>query len=387
MLCVKRGFTITELLVVIVIFVLVVGVSVPSFKGMLESSEQTLAENQLRVGLSSARDAAVQSPSSDAAAVFFFQPNGRISIVTCVSVGFLIDDEVPAGQIARTDVKREVFVPLPTTSLIQLPKNYSVRAYTPSSTVSGSNNDPLVGDANGWYESIQLMNGSGSSSSATAHWVFPETHFFDQSQTGSTLAGLGWQRQSFMVRFKNGTGELDSANRSLAIVIDPISAQSFRVNPPFSTHRLDQKSDLAAAVRQYLEATNLTGSDLADRIKVLGDVSIDSVLVRPVTELAVYDERKLIAGLAAVYPACDAPNRVTGTVYADPATTATTGPKLDENLFAGPGIGGASAAIDRWIEGRLSRGAGAELVESDARIFTLQRYLGQLQELQIKSRS
>ena len=62
-----RGFTITELLVVIVIFVLIIGIAIPAFKSMIESSERALAENQLRVGLGSARNAAIQNASADAA--------------------------------------------------------------------------------------------------------------------------------------------------------------------------------------------------------------------------------------------------------------------------------------------------------------------------------
>lgn len=36
----SRAFTITELLVVIVIFVLIIGIAIPAFKSMIESSER-----------------------------------------------------------------------------------------------------------------------------------------------------------------------------------------------------------------------------------------------------------------------------------------------------------------------------------------------------------
>ena len=375
----RRGFTITELLVVIVLLVLAIGIAIPAFKSMIESSERSLAENQLRVGLSSARDAAIQSPSSDAAAVFFFQPGGRVSIVPCISVGFLADDENNAGNpTGRDQVSREVFVPLPTAAPVQLPKNWSVRAYTPANTVSGSNPDPVIGNANGWYDSLSASAGPGTDPSSVGHWIFPETHFFRQTPANQ-LGTKGWQRQTFMVRFRNGTGELDAGNRSLALVIDPIAAQEFRAAAPFSSYRLDQAADLAAFVRRLLEAKNLTVAEQANRIKVVGDTSIDSVLTRPVTELAVYNERSLLAGLSRGLQARGA-NRVTGTVYADPATS--VGPSLDGSQFGGgETLLSVNTAIGQWIEGRLTESGGSTLIETDARIFTLQRYLGQAQEL------
>ena len=367
-----RGFTITELLVVIVIFVLVIGIAIPAFTSMVQSSERSLAENQLRVGLSSARDAAIQSPASDAAAVFFFQPGGRVSIVPCISVGFLEDNEVSRGTATgRSGVRREVFVPLATAAPIQLPRNWGIRAYTPANTVGGIDATP-TGDANGWYDSLA---GGATSPSADGHWIFPETNFINPAATNAQATG--WQRQTFMVRFRNGTGELDAGNRALALVIDPVAAQGFRQTPPFSATRLDQAADLAAAVNRLLEA-NLTGTQRADRIKLVGDVSIDSVLARPVTELAVYNERSLTGALAQSLGYRGA-NRVTGTFYADPATT--QGPALDATLFAaGPDLLAVNRATGLWIEGRLADGGG-DVIETDSRIFTLQRYLGQAQEV------
>ena len=366
------GFTITELLVVIVIFVLVIGIAIPAFTSMVQSSERSLAENQLRVGLSSARDAAIQSPASDAAAVFFFQPGGRVSIVPCISVGFLEDDENSRGTATgRRGVSREVFVPLATAAPIQLPRNWGIRAYTPANTVSGTD-VTATGDANGWYDSLAAGT---TSPAADGHWLFPETNFINPA--AANAGATGWQRQTFMVRFRNGTGELDAGNRALALVIDPVAAQNFRQTAPFSATRLDQASDLAAAVNRLLEA-NLTGTQRTDRIKLLGDVSIDSILARPVTELAVYNERSLTGALAQTLGARGT-NRATGTSYADPATT--EGPELDASLFAGtPDLLAVNRTAGLWIEGRLAD-AGGDVIETDSRIFTLQRYLGQAQEV------
>jgi len=378
---VDHGFTITELLVVIVIFVLIIGIAIPAFKSMIESSERALAENQLRVGLSSARNAAIQSPASDAAAVFYFQPGGRTLIVPCISVGFLNDTEydldAPTGRVG---VRREVFVPLSAATPVQLPRNWNVRAYTPANTVSGTDTDPATGNANGWYDS--LAGAGGADPAATGHWIFPETNLYDNA--ANDPSDLGWQRQTFMVRFKNGTGELDASNRALCLVIDPIASQAFReTSTAFSKYRFDTAADLPSTVRRLLDAKHLTIPEQAERLKVVGDVSIDSILTRPVTELSVYNERSLSSGLARALQYRGA-NRVTGTMYADPATT--DGPTVDMTLFAGSGTTAETVkqSIGLWIEGRLedpNEPAGQRLIETDARIFTLQRYLGQIQEL------
>jgi len=374
----RAGFTVMELLVVISIFVLVVAGTIPAFKSMIESSEKSLAENQLRVGLSAARDAAIQHPSADAAAAFFFQPGGKVSIVPCVSVGFLLDDEYNADRRTNRKVKREVFVPINTIGPIQMPRGFSVRGFTPPNTLSGTDTTALTRNNNGWYDSLTRGAAAADDPASMGLWVFPETNL-------TTLQSpiLGWQRQSFIVRFKNGTGQLDSGNRSLALVIDPVAAEGFRTAPPYSASRLDKTSDLAASVRRLLARTALTPQQETDRIKLVGDVSIDSVLVRPVTELAVYSERSLGGALSSAlgYQGVD---RTTGTIYAAP--NAIDGPWVDPGNFQTPGVNLmlVTTASSRWIEGRLQRGnaANGELIETDARIFTLQQYLGQLEELQ-----
>jgi prepilin-type N-terminal cleavage/methylation domain-containing protein len=373
---VARGFTITELLVVIVIFVLVVGIAIPAFKSMIDSTERSLTENQLKVGLSAARDAAIQSPASDAAAVFFFQPGGRLSIVPFISVGFLEDEVNSLGTATGLRGRREVFVPLPTATPVQLPKGWSVRAFTPPNTVSSSTPE----QANGWYDS--LADGAADPSS-TGLWIFPESHLFhinpDPLDDDTAAVGRGWQRQTFMVRFKNGTGELDSGNRALALVIDPVASVKIRDEEPFDAVRLDQASELATAVKRLLEA-DLTEVERINRIKLLGDVSIDSVLVRPVTELALYNERSLTSALIESLGATGA-NRVTGTPYADPNDPMNVdGPQVDDRVMPGRSLLEVTQAAGAWIEGRLTT-TGGDVIGTDARIFTIQRYMGQVQEL------
>ena len=390
-----RGFTITELLVVIVIFVLMIGMAIPAFKSMIDSSEKSLAENQLRVGLASARDTAIQYPSGDAAAVFFFTPGGKISIVPCVSVGFLMDEVRNNGDVVTDPStgqpkmdRREVFVPVATGATIQMPRGWSVRGYTPANTISSS--DPSnTGQIQGWYDS--LSGGAtppASDPASQGYWVFPETGFYNTSGSAATVGTTGWQRQTFMVRFKSGTGSLDTGNRSLALVVDPVAALNFRTIAPWDAekYRLDQAPNLASAVRRILAATGLNAAQQAERRKVLGDQAIDTVLARPVTELAIYNERSLAAALATNFSARGL-NRDTGTIYKNPSPAAPTpppqfGPELDDVLFPnGQNFETVTGAIGAWIEGNMRGGSPANFIESDARIYTLQQYLGQMIEL------
>ncbi|MFA6046424.1 MAG: type II secretion system protein, partial [Phycisphaerales bacterium] len=120
-----RAFSMIELLVVITILGLLIGFGVPAISNILQDSEQSLAENQLRNGLLACRDAAIRADKADAAAVFFFRPDGRTVVVACQYVGKIQDVHNDKGTLNGADDGREVrdvFVPLADIAPITLPK-------------------------------------------------------------------------------------------------------------------------------------------------------------------------------------------------------------------------------------------------------------------------
>jgi hypothetical protein len=378
----RKAFTLTELLLVIGLLVLLIAIVVPAFSSILYSSEQSLAENQLKVGLSGARDTAIRSDVGDSAAVFSFGRNGRITITPCVKVGEISDPGLPD---ATAPTVRDVFVPVTVVEPIQLPKGWSVRGFAAPNSLRRPNS-PNAGFS--FYENIGPNN---SPAVQRGNWIFPETSFYGtySGSTASTNADQGNVRQTFMVRFADSTGTLDTANTDPAIVVDPsdfeqFTSATFRASAPFNQpgNNLLDADELKRGVRRIIDRWNeLT---VAQQRLLLGDSSVDTVVALPVIELALYEERRLIRGIGA-----RGPNRVTGNLYGNTNAGRTAfwpeQPTYDTTLFPGtPPLDpeDITVRINSWIEGTFKlNAADAAPVESDARIFTLQRSLGQLQEL------
>jgi len=386
----RLAFTITELLVVIAIIVLLMAIAVPTFSSMLKSSERSLAENQLKGAIAAARDAAIQSETGDGAAVFFFTPNGRISVVPCVSMGRLpIQDE----DQDPTALPREVFVAVPNSQPLLLPRGWSVRGLAPVGTVFDTGVYGVT-QREDWYRSY--FAGPREDQARRTEWVFPETGFYSTEATQVNARDLrdasGARRRSFMVRFKRGSGELDVSNRDSALVFDPVPSTEFRTGRPYGTYRADQlrletivAPNAATFVRRLLANPQFARGTPAlnrDLWALLGNRSPDTVLTRPVSELALYQEQHLVSGIK-----CRGLNRFTGSLYGgDPDQTgAEIGvpwkPCIDPEVISTAGISDATELndrISRWIEGREDNTVQGPY---DARIFTLTRYLGQTQEV------
>ncbi|MCC6661489.1 MAG: type II secretion system protein [Phycisphaerales bacterium] len=351
----SSGFTLIELLVVISIFVLLLALAIPAFSSMLYSSEQALAANNLRTALSAAHDAALRSPAGlDGAAVFTFEPGGRISIIPCVQVAQLAD--APQAVIGNQPavVMRDVFVPVPTMEPVQIPMGWMVRGYAPPNSID-----------NEWYEQTYPVGDR-----TRGNWVFPETGFYD-TDSGNTqdMAADGRDRQTFMVRFEGGTGRLRRGDGAAALVLLP-SPAAFRTAAPFATFRADREADPARFVRRVIGAGSLTAMQ---KQQLLGDVSSDTVLARAVGQLAIYSATRLAGAVGARV------NPDTGSIYQKPGPSNNYGPKVTN--IAGQPIAGDT--INRWIEGRLMVPGSNPLVPfaTDARVFAMDHYMGVPQEL------
>ncbi len=360
----RRAYTLAELLVVISIFVLVLAIAVPSFSSLLYSTERSQAENQIGVALGAARSAASSSEGlGDSAAVFFYDPGtGRTRIGIFIQVGQMQD--VDPNDTTRT-IARDVFVPLPAFQAIQMPRYWMVRGYAPPGSIDAGTANAM----NGWYEQIA----GRAYDKTTGNWVFPETGFYDEDKSGS-----GASRQTFMVRFDAGTGALSTSKRQPALVVDVSPSRVFRTGSPYGVQafRLDTPEDLAGQVRRLLASrtdfgTTLKGQQLT-RQKLLGDESTDTVLARPVAELAFYDERRLASAVGA-----RGLNAVTGCLYGDPANPRSIPikPTIDTSLVKTNDVE-LSRTINEWLQG-----TGNSTVLSDAKIFTIDRYLGQAREV------
>lgn len=342
-----RAFSILELLVVVSIMTVVILLAVPAFQTLSYSMRRSSAENSLKAGLRAARMVAIEAGDGvDSAAVFMHEPGGRISIIPCVFVGELLDR---GGSTGPSLTRIEVFAPVAGVDAVQMPKGWSVRAYTSPNTMS-----PAGTGRAGWYN-------SGNYPRTQGNWIFPETGFYDFE-----LWGDGDKRQTFAVRYQGGNGEFDMSKVDPVLVLNPAQSATFRDSGVFRDHRSDTAVDQVRFVRSVLDDDVTFSGTLGqnDRIRLLGNVSSDTVLARAVGQLAVYSESRLAGGVGARRL-----NRETETLY-----DSTDRPELDLSLF-GPSATekSVSDAVSDWLESRLS--------SSDAMIFTVQRYSGRAQEM------
>lgn len=360
---IRRGYTLVELLVVIVIGAILVGIAIPAFSALLSSSRESLAQNSLQQSIYAARDAAASRiGGGDAAAVFFYDPSRGTTVGIYEQVGTLND-----ASANGLNVVRDVFVPISTMEPVQLPPDYSVRGFVLGTQLRDED----------WYEDLTDYSpasggiqpgGPNGSQRGPGAWVFPETDFYDKEQQDD-----GRDRQTFMIRFTAGTGALSRSNNS-ALILDPRPSNLNR-STPAAIQPIDQAEDLKAWTVRALISAGLTSMDLQN---LLGNRSSDTVLARPVSDISMYRERRLaqmlqLRGL----------NRSTNTIYLK-----SDNPEVDTSLFRDSTL--ASQRVDletritQWIEGRLAldnqRDEGSAL-EADSSVYTVSSYFGELVEV------
>ncbi len=345
-----RAFTLPELLVVIAISILLLAIAVPAFTSVLYNSRRSGAASAVETALAAARDVAVESgPGRDAAAVFFADAGGQIRIMVAVYAGEMVDTE----ERGSGNVRREIFVQSPRVESITLPGGWAVSGRARANTIGL---DPQKGNVQAWYNNPAQPQTYPDEDEE--NWVYPETAFFDLAD-----ADDGEDRQTFMIRFAGGSGAMTYGADEPVLVLDPAPTRESRSAQHNPLEVTDQRRFVqrVLASRSGLGSAGGASSSIAPRI--LGDESRDTVLARPVGQVAVYNMKRLARAIGARRL-----NEVTGSLYAG-----EDDPGYDSAIFGS----GASAAriaedVNNWITGQpVSSGA-----DSDAQIFTVQRYLG-----------
>jgi prepilin-type N-terminal cleavage/methylation domain-containing protein len=318
----RRGFTIMEMIVVIVLLLALLALVLPAFVSIKRSSEFSVSQELVKQAVRDARGRALSS-NSDSAVVFSYNPENGLQLIACTRLGSIIDGNLNnPNDPTNPAVTRDVFAPVTGRKPVTLPVGVSVRGYAPAFKV----------DAH-WYEPIN--NGGNRYTVDEPAWVFPETDFYSRLVTSAASAqDVGSDRQTFMVRFQARTGQLVASEPTAAVVVFPRPSASGRgAGTIAGVERLDLSTDVAAQVAAIIERPEWGGVASAAKPvgqrDLLGDDSSDTVLTRSVGRLAVYRERDLaqalgtrldpvsqtIYELPANYKAALAGNRSNRTVY------------------------------------------------------------------------
>ena len=404
---VRRGFTIIELLVVVLIGLIILSIAVPAFQSMIYSSNRSLAVNAVEAASLMARDVALSS-GQDGAVVFVYDPTvGKVQIIPAVKIGTLKESTTApsagGGAVGLNETPyflRDVFVPATTGETIEMPPFWMVRGYAPPRTMI--DRDSAGNEAAVWYTS-DVYGGTNANDAVKEvdHWVFPETGFFpfDAQVVGGGLDGSldnvndtdPTARQSFMIRFNARTGVM-SRDTNSALFVNPRNSRKrpFGDQPRRGLERslrVDLADNMEAWARRSVLAGNLTPEDTIPwspndetlREKIIGNASNDTILVKPVTRIAVYDERKLGIGVGA-----RGLNKVTNTLYLPADQTSRNTPiQFDSDQFAsGFNADDLLEKIDQWIDGDTNfDGLFNADDEPETRLYLIQSYTGELQEV------
>ncbi len=370
----RGAFTLIEMLVVVAVIILVSIIAIPAFSAMIASGERVRAEESIKRGLSMGHALALRSGiGRDVGMVFFYESPGPLTIVACQKVGEL--DSLGLGALFGQP-NQDVFVPIGGVEPVTLPPFWGCRGYALAGMIDGE-----------WYEA-STDGGASRYPLAEPAWVFPETGFFDPNL--SNPARDGYNRQTFMVRFEAGTGRMTMSHTRSALVVSPRpSAANRNVGDAL---RADIAPDLEQWVKRVLATSDFDGdprvsaADLAGRYALLGDGSGDTILVKAVSQIALYDERALAGDLGVNV------DRQTRCIYRlsqwDPARLGTDPFRPQFPAFV-QGNNVTSQNIRRWIEGDTNFN-GTPVDGGDqpkGRVFTVDRFSGQARPIALRPSS
>lgn len=393
----SAAFTVVELLVVVVIILIILTIATPAFQALIYSSQRSRAVNALNAGTLAARELALRSASGDdAAVVFVYDRDGVTRVIPAVRVGSVVEPPSGAemGQRQAQTVRRDVFAPVAQAPSFEMPAYWSVRGHAVAQSmidfVPGARPENLTL----WYNS-PLYGGRGNPTAPAkleSNWVFPETAFYDVEQQAAMGNGPT-TRQSFMIRFDSRTGGI-STNRDLALFVDPRPSTVNRPggDRPDGTNRwlrADMAEDLAAWARGLLASPPINWDGRpkpppyqpdadTERLGFIGSASNDTVLVKPVTRLALYDERRLARDVGARRL-----NPATGSLYRGVrGGDGLREIEIDDALFPSGLPGDLRTRINAWVDGDTN--GDGEFTDDDqpeARLYLVQPGTGELTEV------
>lgn len=289
-----------------------------------------------------------------------------------------------------------------------MPAFWNVRGFAPANSMIESVPGQLPRqEVAVWYNS-QLYGGfnvnlsDNTNPKLEGNWVFPETSFYDINQPASR-SGVDelTARQSFMIRFDSRTGAL-SSNTAPVLFVDPRPSTAGRPGGerPQARQRWlrpDRAEDLGSWARGLINSAPFNNNgdpatppftevDDAVRLSFIGLSSNDTVLVKPVSRIAVYDERRMARDLGARRL-----NPETNSLYLPVVRGSNqVGNEIDFSLFGGSypdGPSGLRRDINRWINGDTTGPQGrpdGSIGENDApqaRIYLVRPGTGELTEV------
>lgn len=401
----RKGFTIIELLVVISIGLIILTIAVPAFRSMSYSSSRSLAVNSLSAATKMARDIALSS-GQDGAVVFVYDPQvGKIQIIPAVKVGTVRegttarngpDNAMGLGDLPYFD--RDVFVPASAGEVLEVPRYWMVRGYASSRMLIDF--DSAGNAAATWYTS-DVYGGTNDNDPVKeeSHWLFPETGFFpyDAQVVGGGLDGgldgvnadEPTARQTFMIRFNGRNGAL-SRDTSSALFINPRNSRERPYGDRPTSHeqtlRVDMAEDLEVWANRVVLSSDLNGNNNAYgrddselRQMLIGNVSNDTILVKPVSRIALYDERRLGIAVGA-----RGLNTTTQSLYqAADQTDRNAEIAFDMGLFSnGLNENDLLEQINQWVNGDTNFDDNFDLDdEPESRLYLIQVYTGELVEV------
>jgi prepilin-type N-terminal cleavage/methylation domain-containing protein len=403
----RRAFTLTELLVVLVIVAVLAAIIVPGVRTLTASQEVIASEARLTASIQTARSLAAANPKgADVAAVFMQELtydrggnviDSRTRIIMCSKVASYVD---PIGSTGTRNLPRpeafDIFVPIEGIEPSTLPQGYTVAGLTPASTVTPGG-PGAVERGTGWYgDGPFAVTPFPPANDAQSVWVLPQTAFFDHSAVN---VDEGQDRQTFMVRFEAGSGVLTSGGVPALVLmpepgIDPelrrqrLAALPNGVNLAQGTgqiseiFRADLVSDYRRFVTQVLADPRLNGR-LEDPMEVrralIGPQASDMVQTRALSTVALIDIEDMAGSMqATIDPLSQSVWRMT---REQSRTTRAYQPQFVDGF--------TPDRLRRYVRGldpRQTNNLPATVAPS-VRVFTVERYGGSLQAAAIRNRN